>query len=91
MKTSTMGKLILGYVLIALIVVGSAGCEDEEGAAKALEKAGYTNIETTGYTFFGCDKNDFYRTTFKAVGPTGIEVEGVVCSGFFKGNTIRLY
>jgi len=90
MKTSTMVKLILGYVVITLIVVGGAGCADEEGAAKVLKQAGYTNVETTGYTFFGCGEHDFYRTTFKAVGPTGIEVEGVVCSGFFKGNTIRL-
>lgn len=84
------GKRRIGLLAAAVLTMALSGCTDSNGTVKALTQAGYTNIETTGYTFFGCDKNDFYHTGFKAVGPTGVEVEGVVCSGVFKGKTIRL-
>jgi len=66
-------------------------CTDEEGAKMALESQGFDKIEMTGYTFFGCDEKDTFHTGFKACrGPENTNcTSGVVCSGLFKGSTIR--
>jgi hypothetical protein len=76
-------------LLLALIVTLS-GCTAARSSKRALEAAGYTNIEMKGYAFFGCDDNDRFHDKFTATGPTGVQVSGVVCSGWFKGSTIRL-
>lgn len=81
-----MKKLLIALT-VALVLTG---CSDAPRATKALTQAGYTDIKTTGYSYFGCDEKDVYHTTFNAKGPTGIYTEGVVCSGWFKSNTIRL-
>ena len=77
------------YLIICAALILSA-CSYADGAQKALYAAGYTNIKTHGYSVFGCGRDDNYSTTFTAKGPTGVEVSGVVCSGFFKGSTIRI-
>lgn len=79
-------KKVLAIVSLALIT----GCSAPDQAEKALTGAGYTNIELTGYRIFGCDEKDSFHTGFKATGPTGNQVEGVVCAGWLKGATIRL-
>lgn len=74
-------------VLLAALML--AGCTDADGARKALNGAGYTDIQVGGYDVFACGQDDQYSTEFKAKGPTGKPVQGVVCSGVFKGSTIR--
>jgi hypothetical protein len=54
-----------------------------------LEKAGYSEIQTTGYAAFECGKDDDFHTGFRAKNPAGTLVEGTVCCGFLKGCTIR--
>jgi hypothetical protein len=80
-----MNKIILVAVLLAL-----AGCTKPADSTSSLEGAGYTKIEITGFRFFGCSEDDTFRTGFKAVGPSGKTVTGVVCGGLLKGSTIRL-
>lgn len=76
--------------IFALLCVGVvAGCTDSNGAVKALEGAGYKDIQLTGYSFLSCSKEDVFSTGFKAVGPSGKHVSGAVCAGFLKGSTIR--
>lgn len=77
-------------LLAALAILGINGCSDEPKARSALVTAGYTDIQITGYRWTGCDSKDNFSTGFKAKGPTGVPAEGVVCSGWFKGATIRL-
>lgn len=79
-----MKKLILVLALVA------AGCTNEPGAARALDGAGYTQVEFTGYRVFGCADSDDFSVGFRARGPSGKPVSGIVCSGFMKGATIRL-
>lgn len=76
--------------LLTLVAVALVGCTDSDVANKALAGAGYTDIEITGYAFFGCSEDDAVHTGFKAKGLNGAPVEGVVCSGWLKGATIRL-
>ena len=79
-------KIILAIMSLACLTA----CSDNSGAQRTLQQSGYTEITTTGYALFGCSDDDTYHTGFKAKGPSGVPVQGVVCGGVFKGNTIRL-
>lgn len=88
MNKSKFGKMSL--IGLSLLTVGLAGCSNNEDAQRALSGAGYKNIQTQGYAFFACGKDDFYSTEFTATNPAGQNVSGTVCSGLlFKGATIR--
>lgn len=79
-----MKKLLL-VIMVSFII----GCTNSNSATELLEKEGYTDIEMTGYSWFGCSEDDFYHTGFKAK-KNGKEITGTVCEGFlFKGKTIR--
>ena len=72
-------------------IVFLASCTDPSGAKRVLEDAGYKDVTTGGYGWFNGDKNDSYKTNFKATSPSGKKVTGCVTRGmFFKGYTIRL-
>lgn len=77
-------------IAIVLTMLVLSACSDANEARRALTAAGYSDIRTEGYAFFGCDEKDTFHTKFTAKGPTGVKVSGVVCGGWFKGNTIRL-
>ena len=67
-----------------------AACSNSKDARHALESAGYTDIQTTGWSPFSCSEDDTFSTGFIAKNPAGKTVEGTVCSGLFiKGATIR--
>lgn len=82
-------KLVRNALLTAFAAVSLAGCTNAPSATRTLEKAGYTDVETTGYKVFGCGDDDDFHTGFRATNPRGERVEGVVCGGFLKGDTIR--
>ena len=75
-------------VLAALLSI--AACSDEQTARRVLEEQGFTEVRTTGWSWFGCGKDDTFSTGFEAKSPRGSSVSGVVCSGWFKGATVRL-
>jgi hypothetical protein len=77
----------IALILVSLTMLSA--CTDETAARKALEASGFTDVKLTGYSYFGCDKNDTFSTGFEARGPQGQFTEGVVCSGWMKGATIR--
>ena len=81
-----MKKVILAS-LVALVLF--SGCTDSSGARKALNEQGYKNIDIGGFAIFGCGEDDTFRTEFSATSSSGHRVNGVVCSGFLKGSTIR--
>ncbi|RJT47192.1 hypothetical protein D6C13_02185 [Rahnella woolbedingensis] len=76
---------------IALICVALAGCTDPERAEKVLADNGFTNIHIGGYSWAGCSNGDNYATEFDATSPAGKQVNGVVCSAWLKGSTIRFF
>ncbi|MCC0807539.1 hypothetical protein FPV16_15095 [Methylobacterium sp. W2] len=72
-----------------------AGCTDAEGTRDVLEAGGYSNVQIvprSNWLVSSCGERDSYATHFTAQGPTGIPVEGVVCSqgSWGKGATIRI-
>lgn len=81
-------------VLLVMAVMLSAGlsaCDDPQVAARAVTAMGLTPVHVGGYAWFGCGQDDDFTTSFTAISPKGETVTGVVCSGWFKGATVRLY
>lgn len=75
--------------LVAALLLVPA-CTDEDATRSTLGKAGYTHVQTTGYSWGECGKDDNTATGFVATNPLGQRVEGTVCCGFWlKGCTIR--
>lgn len=84
-----MKKVI--FIFLITLCLFLQGCTQEEKTTTLLKQQGYKNIYITGYMAFNCSKDDFYRTGFTATAPNGERVSGVVCSGIFKGSTIRFH
>lgn len=80
-----MKKLAIAVVALGFL----AACDDPNTAKRTLSQMGYTDIEITGYSLFGCGKDDDFHTGFAATSPNGLRVTGVVCSGWLKGATVR--
>lgn len=74
------------FALLALLTL--AACTDSDGAKKAAEEMGFTDVATTGYRWFGCGDENFHTGFVAKRG--ALDVSGVVCSGWFKGSTVRL-
>lgn len=86
-----MVKISLILLVIGLLFVGCKGSFTQpEKATKILTRDGYGNVEIKGYSWFGCSEDDWFRTKFTAE-KNFVKVEGVVCSGLFKGSTIRTF
>lgn len=77
--------------LFLIAVIALSGCTDANEATKVLVDSGYKDIQIQGYSFTGCSQDDAFHTEFKAKGATGNDVRGVVCGGWLKGSTIRLF
>lgn len=80
--------VIVAVLIFAAWAIWPKARPDE--ARAVLSAQGYTQVEITGSRLFGCGREDVYRTGFRAVGPTGVPAQGVVCSGIFKGATVRI-
>lgn len=77
---------------VLAVCVACIACSDGPTARRALENMGFTDIEIYGWgPFAGCGENDTFVTKFRATGPKGNKVNGVVCSGWLKGATVRFY
>ena len=76
-------------VVLAIVVTMCVSCSSASDANKVLKSSGFSEIEIEGYTFFGCGEDDAFHTKFCAKNPKGVRVCGVVCSGWFKGGTLR--
>ncbi len=79
-------RLALLLIVVALLIA----CTDAPNTERVLREQGYTAIKITGYAAWMCSEKDNFATAFEAKSPAGINVKGAVCSGFLKGNTIRL-
>lgn len=81
-----MKKFLVAIAMVAAL----SGCYSSKDANRALDSAGYSNVEIHGRDWFACGEGDFYATKFTAVNPVGKPTQGAVCSGFiFKNATIR--
>jgi hypothetical protein len=83
-----MRKSIAAVILISAVL---AGCSDAPTAERVLRQQNYKDILITGYSWFSCGRDDSFATGFRAKAPNGETVEGVVCSGWLKGATVRVF
>lgn len=81
-----MKKLIL---LAPLAMLVAACGVNPQGAAKAIEAQGMTEVKIGGWSFIGCSRDDGFKSSFTAKGANGQKVSGTVCSGVFTGYTVR--
>ena len=79
------------FLIIGMLAAALSACSDSDGAERALRNLGFTEIETFGWTMWGCGDEDMFKTKFRAKSPTGETVGGAVCSGWFKGSTVRTF
>ncbi len=76
-------------MIYVLFLFSLLACSDDASARRTLEASGFSNIETTGFSF-GCGESDALSTGFVATNHQGQRVEGVVCCGVvFKCCTVR--
>lgn len=75
-------------LLYCLLAVGMVGCTRSDLATRVLQDNGFKNVEITGWRPFMCGEDDHFSTGFRAT-KEGRTVTGCVCSGVFKGSTIR--
>lgn len=81
---------ILVIVLILFIILAPKACTNESKTTEVLINSGLHPIEVGGYAWFQCGDKDIFATKFKAYSSDSTKiVTGCVCSGLFKGNTIR--
>jgi hypothetical protein len=76
-------------LLVVLLLPLLLSCTRSDASRETLEKAGYTDIEITGYSPLSCSDSDTFSTGFTAKNPKGDTVSGVVCCGWLKNCTIR--
>ena len=77
------------FVLIPILFL--TACTDPETATRAAEAMGLTDVKTTGYNMWACGDTYTYSTEFTAKNVLGKEVNGVVCSGYMSGASVRIY
>lgn len=78
--------------ILALLLI-MAGCsKSTEKIVRILENEGCSDIVDNGadIIFDGCSDKDYFNNQFTCI-KNNHQVSGVVCSGFFKGFTIRYY
>lgn len=83
-----MKKITLLLFLLFLLQSCTNKNHFEKGKHQ-LEMQGYTDIKYTGYSVFCCDEKDTYSSGFICKDKQGNDVKGCICSGVFKGITIR--
>lgn len=74
-------------IIAPLLLLGA--CTDPVAARRALDSAGFTDIQIGGYAIQMCGRDDTYATRFTARNIHGKVVTGAVCSGWAKGATVR--
>lgn len=87
-----MNKFIKTTACLAFGVAAAASlgaCTSSTDATKALKAQGLEPVDVGGYAMFSCSDDDTFKTKFVAKNAKGETVKGAVCSGWFKGSTIR--
>lgn len=85
------------YIFIFIAWVGSmciGAFSKPDGAVRALNTQGYKNVQIFDHAWFavglrGCGHGDISMFSASAENPRGDKVNVQVCSGVFKGYTVR--
>jgi hypothetical protein len=80
----------IAFISAIALAASLSACTAPDRALRVLQDAGYSDITIAGYAWAACSEDDTFATRFSATGPSGRPASGAVCSGLFKGATIRL-
>ena len=78
----------IGMAIVACLALSA--CTDPDRAMTVTHSLGYKDVHITGYQFWSCGDDYAYHTGFEATGLDGSHVTGVVCSGVFKGASVKI-
>lgn len=76
-------------MLMVVMLLGLVACTSDNDVKSATYGIGLTDVVSTGYRLWGCGEDDSFHTGFSGKNVQGQTVTGVVCSGMFKGATVR--
>ncbi|WP_274630769.1 hypothetical protein [Arvimicrobium flavum] len=63
---------------------------DPQGTIDTATQHGLTDVQPRGYSWFGCNAGDMWRTKFTAKTEQGKEVSGTMCRTFHLPPSLRL-
>lgn len=91
---SLLGLLVIFLVVFFAWEFGSGILTSEDTAIKAAEVQGFSDVRVTNKAIVllrwrGCGSGDSARFSLRAKNPEGKDMDFYVCTGFFKGSTIR--
>lgn len=89
-NTAALVTLLLPVGFIVILVFYSISPPGIAPAdfSRLMRQEGITQVQPVDVTLFSCGHGDGFATGFRGV-KNGQSVQGVVCGGFFKSNTIR--
>ena len=88
-------KKTLIILSLVFIMIGTSSCTRPDQSTQILSQQGYSNVKILPWRIWhkmSCGEDDYFSTRFEATAPDGNSiVNGVVCSGWFKGSTVRTF
>lgn len=85
-----MNRKVFGICVPVMLLLAGCGVNVKDGT-RVAEAQGLKNVKIGSWSFFGCSKDDAFRSNFTAVDVNGNPVSGVICGGWLKGYTVRVY
>ncbi|MDY0009013.1 MAG: hypothetical protein RBS08_04845 [Bdellovibrionales bacterium] len=84
--SASFASALVPALIGASVIAGGIGWSDTKGAQKALDEAGYTEVQVGKAGRGNTHCKGFYRNSFSAVTAKGEKVAGTVCQspGNFK-------
>lgn len=101
MRSKMQGEIATGMIALLIVIFlglawefGAGILASESSAVRAAEVQGFTNIRVTDKAIIflswrGCGSGDAARFSIEAKNAEGKNVNFYVCTGFWKGSTIR--
>ncbi len=81
---------LISVIALIFYVVVKLETVDRFMAKETLKSLGYTNIEITGFAWFGCSIKYTKRAKFIAISPNGDEVTGRICGDIYQKRIISI-
>ncbi len=87
------GALTVGLIMVigvvTILCISSGSCDiSKTDSMRILSSEGVSNVQLSGYQWFECGRDDTFSQGFQG-NKNGHQVQGVLCSGWLKGITVR--
>jgi len=79
----------LAAIVVLLLCTSCAPSEVFTKSEQTIADQGYSQIQYEGWAWFSCGEEDQFALKYSAIARSGRPVILAVCSGWFKGVTLR--